>query len=138
MNQLNKEELQERIAKYETWIDGARRFLKYANDDLENPNYSQFEKDQAEAGIFEREPILRQWEKEAEILKLALKQLEDQKKCCANCADWEIGREKNAEANTTTANSFPCESRKIYDLHEEYGYIVTPPDFYCGYWRKDV
>ena len=67
-----------------------------------------------------------------QIYKLALAQLEEQEKCCANCADWGEGRDKEI------GKKYPCESRKIYDLHEEYGYIVTPPDFYCGYWRKDV
>ena len=67
-----------------------------------------------------------------EAEELALKQLEDQKKCCANCADWGSGRDKEPD------KKYPCDSRKTYDLHEEYGYIVTPPDFYCGYWRKDV
>ena len=32
---------------------------------------------------------------------------------------------------------YPCDSRKIYDLHEEYGYIVTPADFYCRAWREE-
>ncbi len=68
----------------------------------------------------------------AQIYKLALKQLEDQEECCGNCADWGPGRDKEPD------KKYPCDSRKIYDLHEEYGYIVTPPDFYCGYWRKDV
>ena len=84
---LIKEELQGRIAKYETWIDGARRFLKYANDDLENPNYSKFEKDRAKAGISAREPKLREWEKDVEIFKLALAQLEEQDRRCRNCGN---------------------------------------------------
>ncbi len=67
----------------------------------------------------------------AQIYKLALKQLEDQEKCCANCADWFV-----EEINGRPRHF--CNSPFCRNLEDVCLIPTTSAKFYCSYWRKDV
>ena len=93
--EISKEELVKWIDKYTGWIDGTTKHMDFAKEELKTST-NPFEINRAEDVLFKGDRSIKGWKWELELFKLALKQLEEQEKCCENCAQ-SLPKEENVD-----------------------------------------